>query len=96
MTCRDRKSRSDNMSGESEPEEGEITESDGGNEPSSSSSATSPVQPAHDSPERELEMQIQEEGEEAHSEGSERYSPGWLFVSYWLFVDAVLNRMCIR
>ncbi|XP_051734224.1 angiogenic factor with G patch and FHA domains 1 isoform X1 [Ctenopharyngodon idella] len=61
VTCRDRKSRSDNMSGESEPEEGEITESDGGNEPSSSSSATSPVQPAHDSPERELEMQIQEE-----------------------------------
>lgn len=80
MTCRDRKSRSDNMSGESEPEEGEITESDGGNEPSSSSSVTSPVQPAHDSPERELEMQIQEEGEEAHSEGSEHYAPGWLFV----------------
>ncbi|XP_067278932.1 angiogenic factor with G patch and FHA domains 1 isoform X1 [Pseudorasbora parva] len=60
-TRRDRKSRSDNMSSESEPEEGEITESDGGNEAASSSSAASPVQPARDSPERELEMQIQEE-----------------------------------
>lgn len=84
------------MSGESEPEEGEITESDGGNEPSSSSSAASPVQPTHDSPEGELEMQMLEEGEEAHSEGIEHYAPRWLFVCYWPFVDAVLNGLCIR
>lgn len=52
------------MSSESEPEEGEITESDGGKElssaSSSSSSSASPVQPEHDSPESEMETQMQE------------------------------------
>ncbi|XP_016384238.1 angiogenic factor with G patch and FHA domains 1-like [Sinocyclocheilus rhinocerous] len=65
-TRRERKSRSDNVSGESEPEEGEITESDGEKEvssasSSSSSSSASPVQPEHDSPESEMETQMQEE-----------------------------------
>ncbi|XP_056588033.1 angiogenic factor with G patch and FHA domains 1 [Triplophysa dalaica] len=59
---RERKSRSDGVNGESEPEEGEITGSDGEKEPlSSSSSISSPVQPAHESPEREVEAQVQEE-----------------------------------
>ncbi|KAI7796030.1 angiogenic factor with G patch and FHA domains 1 isoform X2 [Triplophysa rosa] len=59
---RERKSRSDGVNGESEPEEGEITGSDGEKEPlSSSSSVSSPVQPAHESPEREMEAQVQEE-----------------------------------
>uniref|UniRef100_A0A672PAM9 OCRE domain-containing protein n=1 Tax=Sinocyclocheilus grahami TaxID=75366 RepID=A0A672PAM9_SINGR len=64
-TRRERKSRSDNVSGESEPEAGEITESDGEKELSSasssySSSSASPVQPEHDSPESEMEKQMQE------------------------------------
>ncbi|KAL0163235.1 hypothetical protein M9458_042631, partial [Cirrhinus mrigala] len=62
------KSRSDNANGESEPEEGEITESDGEKElssvsslsSSSSSSPASPVHPENDSPETEMETQIQE------------------------------------
>ncbi|KAA0719782.1 Angiogenic factor with G patch and FHA domains 1 [Triplophysa tibetana] len=59
---RERKSRSVGVNGESEPEEGEITGSDGEKEPlSSSSSISSPVQPAHESPEREMEAQVQEE-----------------------------------
>uniref|UniRef100_A0A672JS69 Angiogenic factor with G patch and FHA domains 1 n=1 Tax=Sinocyclocheilus grahami TaxID=75366 RepID=A0A672JS69_SINGR len=61
---RERKSHSDNVSGESEPEEGEITESDGEKEltsTSSSSSSASPVQAEHDSPEKEMETQMQEE-----------------------------------
>ncbi|XP_073680801.1 angiogenic factor with G patch and FHA domains 1 isoform X1 [Garra rufa] len=63
-TRRESKSRSDNANGESEPEEGEITESDGEKDltsasPSSASSA-SPVHPEHDSPEIEMETQIQE------------------------------------
>lgn len=65
------------MSGESEPEEGEITESDGEKElssASSSSSSASPVQPEHDSPEGEMETQMQE-GEE----GSKHFAPWWLF-----------------
>lgn len=61
-TRRERKSRSDHASSESEPEEGEITASDGEKEPlSSSSSISSPVQPTHESPEREMETQVQEE-----------------------------------
>uniref|UniRef100_A0A8C1IRJ9 Angiogenic factor with G patch and FHA domains 1 n=1 Tax=Cyprinus carpio TaxID=7962 RepID=A0A8C1IRJ9_CYPCA len=66
-THRERKSRSDNVSGESEQEYGEITESDGEKElssaasSSSSSSSASPVQPEHDSPESEMETQMQEE-----------------------------------
>ncbi|XP_026102990.1 angiogenic factor with G patch and FHA domains 1-like isoform X1 [Carassius auratus] len=63
-TRRERKSRSDNVSGESEPEEGEITESDGEKKlspASSSSSSASPLQPEHDSPESEMETQMQEE-----------------------------------
>lgn len=52
------------MKGESEPEEGEITGSDGEKRPlsSSSSSTSSPALPAHESPEREVEMRGQEEG----------------------------------
>ncbi|XP_051533153.1 angiogenic factor with G patch and FHA domains 1-like isoform X2 [Myxocyprinus asiaticus] len=62
-TRKDRKSHSEHVSGESEPEEGEITESDGEKEPSSQSlsSSASPVQPEHDSPEREMETQMQKE-----------------------------------
>ncbi|XP_051960046.1 angiogenic factor with G patch and FHA domains 1-like [Xyrauchen texanus] len=62
-TRKDRKSHSEHASGESEPEEGEITESDGEKEPSSQSlsSSASPVQPEHDSPERDTETQMQKE-----------------------------------
>ncbi|XP_043090380.1 angiogenic factor with G patch and FHA domains 1 isoform X2 [Puntigrus tetrazona] len=60
-TRRERKSRFDNVSGESEPEEGEITESEKElSSASSSSSSASPVRPEHDSPESEMETQIQE------------------------------------
>ncbi|KAK2872375.1 hypothetical protein QQF64_018023 [Cirrhinus molitorella] len=64
-TRRERKSRSDYVNTESEPEEGEITESDGEKELSSASPlsalSASPVHPEHDIPEKEMEMQIQEE-----------------------------------
>lgn len=61
-TRRDRKSHTEHVKGESEPEEGEITGSDGEKRPlsSSSSSTSSPALPAHESPEREVEMQVQE------------------------------------
>nr|XP_055036585.1 angiogenic factor with G patch and FHA domains 1 isoform X1 [Misgurnus anguillicaudatus]XP_055036586.1 angiogenic factor with G patch and FHA domains 1 isoform X1 [Misgurnus anguillicaudatus] len=63
-TRRDRKSHTEHVKGESEPEEGEITGSDGEKRPlsSSSSSTSSPALPAHESPEREVEMRGQEEG----------------------------------
>ncbi|XP_030625004.1 angiogenic factor with G patch and FHA domains 1 [Chanos chanos] len=73
---RRRKTRSDDAISASEPEEGEITDSEGGREssPSSSSSSSSssaaaaaapPISPSPHSPESEMETQTQEVAEEA-------------------------------
>ncbi|XP_041635412.1 angiogenic factor with G patch and FHA domains 1 isoform X2 [Cheilinus undulatus] len=56
-----KKSQSDDSEGNSEPEEGEITESEKEEwESSPSVSSSSPLSPSHGSPESEMETQIQE------------------------------------